>query len=71
MRWMPIIWVSLAVIGFLYGLVNPAAIKKNSELSYKALGIPEQPIWFWRTLSTFGFISSLLVLLKITLWKSN
>ena len=71
MRWMPIIWVSLAVVGFLNGLVNPAAIKKNSELSYKALGISEQPIWFWRALSAFGFIGSLFVLLRITLWKSN
>ena len=70
MKWMPIMWVSLAVLGFLYGLLNPAAIKKNSELSYKALGISEQPIWFWRMLSAIGFITSLFALLKITLWKS-
>jgi hypothetical protein len=67
--WLPIFIVSLAVIGFLYGLLNPARIKKNSELSYKALGTPEQPIWFWRALSAIGFIASLFVLLKITLWK--
>jgi hypothetical protein len=71
MKWMPIAFVGFAVAGFLYSMINPAAIKKNSEIHYKALGFPEQPIWFWRLLAAIGFIGALITLLKITLWKSN
>jgi hypothetical protein len=67
---MPIVLVGLALVGFLYGLINPAAVKRNSEISYKTLRIPEQPIWFWRILSAIGFAGSLVVFLKLTLWKS-
>jgi hypothetical protein len=67
---LPIIWVGLALIGFLYALINPAAVKRNSEVSYKMLGIPGKPIWFWRILAAIGFVGSLAVFLKLTLWKS-
>ena len=71
MKWVRIAFVGLAVVGFLYSMINPAAIKKSSEIHYKALGFSEQPIWFWRILAATGFIGTLITLLKITVWESN
>jgi hypothetical protein len=61
--------VGLGFAGFLYGLLNPAAIKKSSESHYEKLGFDKQPIWLWRTLSAIGCIGAGIVL--IALWKSN
>ena len=61
--------VGLGFAGFLYGLLNPAAVKKGSEYHYERLGINKQPIWFWWMLSAIGCVGCGCVL--IALWKSN
>ena len=71
MKLMPVIVVSLAFIGFLYGVINPSRIKSESEIQYERLGFPKQPLWFYRALALIGCLGSGLVLLKLTLWKSN
>lgn len=61
--------VGLGFAGFLYGLLNPAAIKKGSESLYEKLGITKQPIWFWWMLAAIGCVGCSIVLIE--LWKSN
>jgi hypothetical protein len=64
--------VGLAFAGFLYILLNPAAVKAANETgNYKWIGFGERPIWFFRTVGAVGSIVSGVALVHILLWKSN
>jgi hypothetical protein len=66
---MPVVLVSAVVaLVFLYALVNPLGAKRMSEHRYyKAAGIPEKPVGFYRILGAAGFAGCLFILWKIML----
>jgi len=64
--------VGLAFAGFVYILLNPAAVKAaNEAANYRWIGFGKKPIWFFRTVGAVGSIVSGLALLQIILGKSS
>lgn len=64
--------LGFAFAGFLYILLNPAAVKPaNKAANYRWIGFGEKPIWFFRTVGAVGSIISGLELLHILLWKPS
>ncbi|HMD15190.1 MAG TPA: hypothetical protein VKH18_00885 [Terriglobales bacterium] len=64
--------VGLALAGFLYIFLNPAAVKAaNEAANYKWIGFGKKPIWFFRAVGAVGSVASGFALLQIILWKSN
>jgi hypothetical protein len=64
--------VGLALAGFLYIFLNPAAVKSANEAAkYRWVGFGKKPIWFFRGIGAVGSIISGFLLLQIILWKSN
>jgi hypothetical protein len=47
--------VGLAFAGFLYILLNPAAVKAaNESANFRWIGFGKKPVWFFRTLARLG-----------------
>jgi hypothetical protein len=64
--------VGLALAGFLYIFLNPAAVKSANEAAkYRWVGFGKKPIWFFQGIGAVGSIISGFLLLQIILWKSN
>jgi hypothetical protein len=63
--------VGLALAGFLYIFLNPAAVKSANEAAkYRWVGSGKKPIWFFQGIGAVGSIISGFLLLQI-LRKSN
>ena len=66
-----IIIVGLGFAGFLYTLLNPAAVKAaNEHPRYRGMGFGSKPVEFWRFLGLVGTILTGAELLHILFGQS-